>query len=124
MSKTWLSKLSLAGSASLFVLLLSACAAGPTNPSPELLNVITAARTSSDHEALAKYYDSQAAASHVQAEKYKKWQASIKSDRPSGRGVSNPKARFDWLINIYEADAVEYEGLAGKQRILAGASHS
>ncbi len=56
----------------LLSLVLAGCASGPAAPSPELLQRIEAARTRADHEAMATYYDREAAAARAIAENHRK----------------------------------------------------
>lgn len=104
--------------------LLSACATGPTNPSAQLRQTIASARTPADHEALAKYYVAEAAASRLHAEKYRKLKASPQQNPTGGRGNSNPKARYNSIIDMYEGEALEYDKLAEQQHAMGQAMQS
>lgn len=103
--------------------LLSGCAVGPSNPSTQLAKQIETARTPADHEVLVKYYVRKAAASRVSAEKYRQLASSVQTSSIGGRGYSNPKARYNSIINVYEGEAAEYERLAEQQQLLVSAAH-
>ncbi len=105
------------------VLLLSVVLAGgvsaqPT-PSSELLQRVEAARTQGDYEALATYYDQQAAAARGIAVEHRKMAKSYQGMISGGRGGASMPAhcnaiagKNDGLAKDYEAMAVAYRQLA------------
>lgn len=98
---------------------VAGCASGPNAPSPELLQRITAASTRSDHEALAAYYDREAAAARVTAETHRKIAKSYPAMTTGGRGSANLQAPHNSIISKYESIATEYSGLAEEHRRMA-----
>ena len=105
------------------VVLLGAILAGSvsaqTAASPELLQRIEAARTPADFEALATYYEQQAAAAHGIAEQHRKMAKSYQAMIAGGRGAASMPAhcnaiaaKNDGLAKDYEAMAVAYRQLA------------
>lgn len=104
--------------------LLSGCAIGPGNPPARIAKQMEAASTPTDHETLVKYYVGEAAASRVHAEKYRKLAKSVQGYPTGGRGYSNPKTRYNSIINMYESEAAQYDTLAEQQRLLAKPAHS
>lgn len=118
MTTVWKSKIGF-GLLLIGATVLSACANGPTHPSAQLAKSIAAARTPADHEALAKYYDGEASANRARVKKYQKLASSTTEMPTGGRGYSNPKIRYKSVIDLYEAEAAQYEVLANQQRELA-----
>lgn len=104
--------------------LLSGCAIGPSNPPTQIAKQVEAARTPADHEELAKYYLGQATTSRVHADKYRKLAKSVQGNPTGGRGSSNPKVRYNSIINMYESEAAGYDTLAEQQRLLAKTAQS
>jgi hypothetical protein len=98
------------------VLLLSVafvgCASGPTAPSPELTQRIESARTRADHEALAAYYQNEAAAALAAADKHRKMAKSYQANLQGGRGGTSMAAHCNALVQQYERIAAEYDGMA------------
>ncbi len=105
------------------VLLLSValvgCASGLDAPSPELQQRIEAARTRSDYEALATYYDQQAAATRAVAVEHRKMAKSYPAMISGGRGGASMPAHCDSIARMNEGLAGEYEGMAVAYRDLA-----
>lgn len=118
MTTAWKSKIGL-GVLLLSAALLTACANGPTNPSAQLSKAIASARTPADHEALAKYYEGEATASRAHAKKYQKLAITTTETPAGGRGYVNQKARYNTVINMFEAEAAQYDALAVQQHKLA-----
>ena len=100
-------------------LVLAGCASGPNAPSPDLTQRIELARTSGDHEALAKHFNQQAAAARILGAEHrtlaKTYQASALDPRTSGRLPTHCES----IARNQEAIAAEYDGMAEGHRQLA-----
>ncbi len=105
------------------LLLLSAvfvgCASGPNAPSPELLQRIESARTRGDHEALATYYNQEAAKARAIADNHRKMAKSYQGNLSGGRGGASMPAHCNAIVRSHESIAAEYEGMAAAHRQLA-----
>ncbi|MCW5659976.1 MAG: hypothetical protein KIT60_19930 [Burkholderiaceae bacterium] len=98
---------------------LAGCATGPSSPSPELLRKIESAQTRSDHDALATYYDQQAAAARALAAEHRKMAQSYQGMFAGGRGGASMPSHCNAIVRSQEGIAVEYEAMAAGHRKLA-----
>lgn len=98
---------------------LAGCATGPSGSSPELLQKIESASTRSDHEALATYYDQQAAAARALAAEHRKMARSYQGMLGGGRGGASMPSHCNAIVRNQEGIAVEYEAMAAGHRKLA-----
>jgi hypothetical protein len=107
--------------ASLLVLslVLAGCASGPNAPSPDLLQRIDSARTRGDHEALATYYDREAAAARAKAAEHRKMAMSYQGRVPDPRAGGSLPAHCNAIVRMQEGIAAEYEGMASAHRQFA-----
>lgn len=105
------------------LLLLSAALAGSvsaqTTPSPELLQRTEAARTPSDYEALATYYDQQAAAARGIAAEHRKMAKSYQGMIAGGRGGASMPAHCNAIASKNDGLAKDYEAMAAAYRQMA-----
>lgn len=99
-------------SALLLSVVLAGCASGPSAPSPELLQRIEAARTRSDHEGLATYYNQEAAAARAKAAEHRKLAKSYQGMAVSGKGGGSMPAHCNAIVRQFEGIAAEYDGMA------------
>ena len=99
---------------------LAGCASGPKPPSPELLQQIEAARTSTDHESLATHYLQQAAAARASAAVHRKMATTYARSPPGGRGGGSMPAHCNAIANAQDGIAAAYDGMAADHRQLAG----
>jgi len=101
-------------------LVLAGCASGPNAaPSPELQQRIEAARTRSDHEALATYYDREAASARAFAVEHRRMARSYQGYVASGRGGASMPAHCNAIVSQFESIAAEYDGMAAEHRQMA-----
>ena len=119
MNTLWKSSHRIASALALSVV-LAGCASGPKPPSPELLQQIEAARTSTDHESLATRYVQQAAAARASAAEHRKMAISYARMPPGGRGGGSMPAHCNAIANAQDGVAAEYAGMAAVHRQLAG----
>ena len=119
MNTLWKSSHRIASALALSVV-LAGCASGPKPPSPELLQQIEAARTSTDHEALATRYVQQAVAARASAAEHRKMAISYARMPPGGRGGGSMPAHCNAIANAQDGVAAEYDGMAAAHRQLAG----
>jgi hypothetical protein len=103
----------------LLSVVLAGCAAGPTTPSPDLLQRIESARTRGDYEALATYYDQQAAAARGIAAEHRKMAKSYQGMIAGGRGGASMPAHCNAIAGKNEGLAGDYEAMAESYRQLA-----
>lgn len=103
-------------SAFLLSMILAGCASGPTSPPSDLLQRIESARTQTDHEGLAAYYDREASAARANAAAHRKMATSYQGMIGGGRGVASMPAHCNAIVRSQEAIAAEYEGMAVAHR--------
>ena len=116
MNTTWKSPQRIA-SVLLLSVVLAGCASGPNAPPPALQQQIETARTRSDHETLASYYQREAAASRAVAAEHRKMAKSYVG--ATGRGGPSMQGHCNAIVSSSESIAAEYEGLAADHRRLA-----
>ena len=119
MNTIWKSPHRIASALALSVV-LAGCASGPKPPSPELQQQIEAARTPTDHEALATHYLQQAAGARAIAAEHRKMAISYARMPPGGRGGGSMPAHCNAIANAQDGVAAEYAGMAAVHRQLAG----
>src|SRR5512139_3017170 len=103
----------------LLSVVLASCASGPNAPPADLLQRIAAARTPGDHQALATYYDQQAAAARASAAEHRKMGGAYAASLPGysgGRGAPSMSAHCNAIVSSQEKIAAEYEGKAAGHR--------
>ena len=98
---------------------LSGCSVASTAPTPTLQQQIEAARTRSDHETLAAYYNGEAAAARAKAAEHRKLGKSYQSQAASGRGGASMPSHCNALANNFDGAAVEFDGMAASHKQLA-----
>ena len=103
----------------LLSVILTGCASAPNVPPPDLQQRIEGARTRSDHQALASYYDQQAAAARTSAAEHRKMGSSYAGNYAGGRGGASMAAHCNNIVRSQESLAVQYEGMAAGHRQLA-----
>lgn len=106
-------------SALLLSAVLAGCASGPTVTSTDLLQRVEAARTRSDHQSLATYYDQQAAAARAMAAEHRKMSVSYQGMLAGGRGGASMPAHCNAIVRSQESIAAEYEAMAAGHRQMA-----
>ena len=121
MNTIWESPHRIASALALSVV-LAGCASGPKPHSPELLQQIEAARTSTDHESLATHYLQQAAAARASAAVHRKMATTYARFPPGGRGGGSMPAHCNAIANAHDGMAAEFDGMAVVHRQLAGQS--
>jgi hypothetical protein len=88
-----------------------------------LLSVVLAScasgRTPSDHQALATYYDQQAAAARASAADHRKMGSSYTGMYAGGRGGASMSAHCNEIVRNQESIAAEYEAMAAGHRQMA-----
>ena len=99
---------------------LAGCASGPFAPAQDPVQRVEAARTASDHQALATYYDQQAAAARASAAQHRKMGSSYSGMYAGGRGGASMAAHCNNIVRSQESMAAEYEAMAAAHRQLAG----
>ena len=119
MNTIWKSPHRIASAFALSVV-LAGCASGPKLHSPELQQQIEAARTPTDHEALATHYLQQAAGARAIAAEHRKMAISYARMPPGGRGSGSMPAHCNAIANAQDGVAAEYAGMAAVHRQLAG----
>ena len=100
----------------LLSVIVAGCASGPGAPPADLLQRIESARTQTDHESLAAYYDREAAAARASAADHRKMAATYQGNIGGGRGGANMAAHCNAIVRNQEAIAAEYEGMAAAHR--------
>lgn len=111
----------------LIALALGGCAAGSNSPTAQLAQKIERAQTAADHEALAKYYEAEAATSRAQAADHRKlmkiYQA-VSGRAPHGStvGSGNAPAYHNTLSSQDDANAAAFEALAAEHHAMAKAA--
>ena len=98
---------------------LAGCASGPKPPSPELQQQIEAARTRSDHEALASQYVRQAAEARASAAEHRRMATTYTRMSSSGRGGSAMPAHCNVIASSQDGIAAAYDGMAADHRQMA-----
>jgi hypothetical protein len=102
----------------LAVLVSYARAAEDVDISQKILN----AKTAADHEAIAKYYDEQAAEATKGAARHRQMAESYRglaSSSGKGAGVSAMPQHCEALVKDLEAEAAHYKAMAETHRALA-----
>lgn len=104
-------------------LALAGCASGPSSPTVQLQQQIEAARTPSDHESLAKYYETEAASASQRAIEHSKLAKTYNSAALIGKGgVANMPAYHNELAKQADSNAAAYLGLAAEHRNMGKAA--
>jgi hypothetical protein len=104
----------------LLSVVLASCASGPFAPEQDPVQRVEAARTSSDHQALATYYDQKAAAARASAAEHRKLGSSYAGNYAGGRGGTSMVAHCNAIVRSQESIAADYEAMAAAHRQLAG----
>ena len=99
-------------------LTLAGCATGPQAPSSQLLQKIESARTRTDHEDLAAYYDKATQEARSTAEGHRKMAKLYQSWQSAGRGGSGIYSHCNALAAQYDKAAEEYAAMAAAHRQL------
>jgi hypothetical protein len=88
----------------------------------DIAQKVQAAKTPADHEAIAKYYDGQAAEARKKAAEHKRMGDSYRGSSTGKAGSpSSMPYHCDALSKAFESQAAEYEGMAQTHRDLAKA---
>lgn len=97
---------------------LAGCASEPSSPSAQLQQQIEAARTPTDHESLAKYYETEAASASQRAIEHRKLAKTYNSAALIGRsnGAANMPAYHNELAKQADSNAAAYLGLSAEHR--------
>jgi hypothetical protein len=103
----------------LLSVVLAGCTSGPFAPAQDPVQRVAAARTASDHQALATYYDQQAAAARTSAAEHRKMGISYSGMYAGGRGGASMSAHCDAIVRSQESIAAEYAAMAAAHRQLA-----
>lgn len=104
-------------------LALTGCASGPSSPSAQLQQQIETARTPTDHEALAKYYEAEAAKAVQRAIDHRRMSKTYITAALVGRGgAANMPTYHNDLAKHADSDATAYLGLAADHRNMAKAA--
>jgi hypothetical protein len=103
----------------LLSVVLASCASGPFAPPQDPVQRVEAARTASDHQALATYYDQQAAASRASAADHRKMSTSYSGMYAGGRGGASMSAHCNEIVRNQERIAAEYDAMAIAHRQMA-----
>ena len=104
----------------LLSVVLAGCASGPFATAQDPVQRVEAARTASDHQALATHYDQQAAAARASAADHRKMGSSYSGMYAGGRGGASMAAHCNNIVRSQESMAAEYEAMAAAHRQLAG----
>ncbi len=109
---------SMAALAVIAALVLPAARAGAAEE-VDIEKLISTAKTPADHEAIAAYYDKEAAAAKGKAEVHRK----MGEDYKKAGGAAALKTHFhehcESLVRIYEAAAKDYAAMAASHREMA-----
>ena len=101
-------------------LALSGCADTATSaPTPSLQQRIEAAHTRADHQALAAYYNGEAAAARAKAAEHREMIKAYHKQVAGGHGNANMATHCNSLITGYESIAADYERMATSHRQMA-----
>jgi hypothetical protein len=108
----------------LVALALGGCAAGSNSPSAQLVQQIESAQTVADHEAIAKYYEAEAAKSRAQSADHLKlvkiYQAvSGRAQHGGNAATGNAPAYHKTLSTQDDANAASFDALAAEHRAMA-----
>lgn len=114
----------LVSSALLVSLALAGCVSTLTSaPSAATQQRIEAAQTRADHEALASFYDQEAANARAAAVEHRKMAKGYLSYQP-GRGGGNMVAHCNSVASSYDKIAVDFDGMSASHRRMAGQAKS
>lgn len=94
-------------------------AASEQSGMPGIEQRIASAHTRADHEAIAAYYDQQAATARASADKHRRLAAAYTAQPPGGRGGGGMASHCRQLATTYEGAAATYEQMAGEHRQMA-----
>ena len=97
---------------------LPAVWAAPTHAA-DIEEQIAAAKTPADHEAIAKWYDDQAAEAQRKAEEHQKMGAAYKKEPGAIASKTHFHEHCEALVRNYTAEAKEYRALAAAHRQMA-----
>jgi len=107
-------------------LALAGCASdpSPSSPSAQLQQQIEAARTPTDHESLAKYYETEAASATQRGIEHRKLAKTYNSAALIGRssGAANMPAYHNEFAKRADSDAADFLGLAAEHRNMGKAA--
>lgn len=98
---------------------LAGCASGPDSPSPELRQRLEAARTRSDHEALAAHYEREGAAARAVAARHRTMAAAYQTWLANDPGAASMVTHCIAIAQRQEGIAAEYEGMAEGHQAVA-----
>jgi hypothetical protein len=110
--------------AALFVLAVLGAAASRAGAvdDADIVQKVQTAKTAADHEAIAKYYDGQAAEARKKAAEHKQMGDSYRGSTVGKAGAaSSMPYHCEALVKAFELEAAEYDGMAQAQRELAKA---
>ncbi len=94
-------------------LALTGCAGtAPSAPTPSLQQRIEAARSPADHQALAAYFNGEAATARAKAAEHRDMILAYQRQVAGGHGDANMATHCNSLITGYEAIATDYALLA------------
>lgn len=89
----------------------------------DLPDAIENAKTASDHEAIAAYYDTEAKAARAEAERHRRMGAAYGKHPAAGggKGIRSPLSKTmpphcNELVTTYETAAKDYEAMAAAHR--------
>jgi len=88
----------------------------------DIAKQVQSAKTAADHEAIAKYYDEQAAVAKANAAEHRRMAESYKGMSTSigkGAGVSSMPQHCESLAKDFDAEAEHYKAMAQTHRELA-----
>lgn len=91
----------------------------PHAATPKLLQRIDAARTRSEHQALASYYEREAVAARAIAAEHRKLASSDSTRVSGGRGEVGTVVQCSGTVREQEGIAAEYDGMAEGHHELA-----
>lgn len=107
-------------------LALTGCASdpSPSSPSAQLQQQIEAARTPTDHESLAKYYETEAASATQRSIEHRKLAKTYNSAALIGKssGAANMPAYHNDFAKRADSDAADFLGLAAEHRNMGKAA--
>ena len=97
---------------------LGGCATDAKLSSPSFEQQVEAAKTPTDHQAIAAIYDQKAAEARSQADVHRRMLKTYGAG-PSGRVGFDARAHCGALVSKYQEIATEYVGLADYHRAMA-----